>query len=228
MSHAAVKAPIANGIPDPYSIPLADIDVASPRLFKANAMWPYFERLRREDPVHYCAHHEFGPYWSVTKYKDIMAVDTNHQVFSSDTWRHHDPRCGRGFPPADVHRHGSAEARRAAQGREPHRIAHQSRQARRTRSASARARFSMRFPSARPSTGSTGSPSNSPRRCWPRCSIFRGTTGASSRAGPMSPPHRQAPASSTRKSSAAPSSTNARIISCGCGTSASTHRRATI
>jgi cytochrome P450 len=84
MSHAAFKAPIAPGIPDPYSIPLADIDVARPALFKADAIWPYFERLRREAPVHYCAHHEFGPYWSVTKYKDIMAVDTNHQVFSSE------------------------------------------------------------------------------------------------------------------------------------------------
>ncbi|MEJ0044046.1 MAG: hypothetical protein WDM81_18340 [Rhizomicrobium sp.] len=39
-------------------------------------MWPYFERLRREDPVHYCADSEFGPYWSITKYNDIMAVDT--------------------------------------------------------------------------------------------------------------------------------------------------------
>ena len=84
MSHTAQKAPIAPGIPDPYSIPLADIDVARPQLFKADAMWPYFERLRREDPVHYYAHHEMGPYWSVTKYKDIMAVDTNHQVFSSE------------------------------------------------------------------------------------------------------------------------------------------------
>jgi cytochrome P450 len=47
-------------------------------------MWPYFERLRKEEPVHFCAESEFGPYWSITKYNDIMAVDTNHQVFSSD------------------------------------------------------------------------------------------------------------------------------------------------
>jgi cytochrome P450 len=44
----------------------------------------YFERLRREDPVHYCANSKFGPYWSITKFNDIMAVDTNHKVFSSD------------------------------------------------------------------------------------------------------------------------------------------------
>jgi cytochrome P450 len=47
-------------------------------------MWPYFERLRKEAPVHYTAQSEFGAYWSVTKYNDIMAVDTNHQVFSSE------------------------------------------------------------------------------------------------------------------------------------------------
>jgi cytochrome P450 len=68
-----------------YALPLDKIDVAQPALFQANAMWPYFERLRAEDPVHYCADSQFGPFWSITKYDDIMAVDTNHEVFSSDS-----------------------------------------------------------------------------------------------------------------------------------------------
>ena len=68
-----------------YSMPLDQIDPASFDLFQTNTMWPYFERLRKEDPIHYCTVNEkTGPYWSVTKYKDIMAVDTNHQAFSSD------------------------------------------------------------------------------------------------------------------------------------------------
>ena len=67
-----------------YSLPLSEINVADPELFRSDTMWPYFERLRNEDPVHYCAEHEFGPYWSVTKYHDIMAVDTNHEAFSSE------------------------------------------------------------------------------------------------------------------------------------------------
>jgi cytochrome P450 len=67
-----------------YSIPLDKIQVADPHLFATDTMWPYFERLRKEDPVHYCAEHEFGPYWSVTKFNDIMAVDTNHAAFSSE------------------------------------------------------------------------------------------------------------------------------------------------
>ncbi len=33
--------------------------------------------------MHYCANSPFGPYWSITKHRDIMHVDTNHQLFSS-------------------------------------------------------------------------------------------------------------------------------------------------
>lgn len=69
---------------DPYAIPLDKINVSDPELFRSNRMWPYFERLRREDPVHYCAESAYGPFWSVTKYKDIMHVETNHGIYSSD------------------------------------------------------------------------------------------------------------------------------------------------
>jgi cytochrome P450 len=67
-----------------YALPLDKLNVAQPILFQTNSMWPYFERLRREEPVHFCAESDFGSYWSITKYNDIMAVDTNHQVFSSE------------------------------------------------------------------------------------------------------------------------------------------------
>ena len=67
-----------------YETPLAELNPAQPTLFQQDAMWPIFERLRKEDPVHHTAEHEFGPYWSITKYNDIMAIDTNHQVFSSE------------------------------------------------------------------------------------------------------------------------------------------------
>jgi cytochrome P450 len=69
---------------DAWSIPLDKLDVTLPELWTTNSHWPYFERLRKEAPVHYCAESEFGPYWSVTKYDDIMSVDTNHGVFSSE------------------------------------------------------------------------------------------------------------------------------------------------
>jgi len=69
---------------DAATIPLDQIDVSHPELWRTDSHWPYFERLRREDPVHYCRDSLFGPYWSITRFNDIMAVDTNHQVFSSE------------------------------------------------------------------------------------------------------------------------------------------------
>src|SRR5690242_14629377 len=63
------------------SLPLAEFDPADPELFKTDSFWPYFDRLRREEPVHYCKDSMFGPYWSVTKYNDIMDIETNHSVF---------------------------------------------------------------------------------------------------------------------------------------------------
>jgi cytochrome P450 len=65
------------------SLPLADFDPGNPELFRTDTHWPYFDRLRKEDPVHYCRDSMFGPYWSVTKYNDIMEIETNHAVFSS-------------------------------------------------------------------------------------------------------------------------------------------------
>jgi cytochrome P450 len=70
---------------DPASVPLEEINPGHPMLFEANTVLPYFERLRREDPVHRCEASQFGPYWSVTRYEDIMYVDTHHKIFSSDS-----------------------------------------------------------------------------------------------------------------------------------------------
>jgi cytochrome P450 len=69
---------------DAYAIPLDKIDVSQPRLYQDDIWHPYFERLRREDPVHWCENGMYGSYWSVTKYKDIMQVDTSQKTYSSD------------------------------------------------------------------------------------------------------------------------------------------------
>ncbi len=82
---AGASSTLAAARADAFALPLEQVNVAQPALFQADAHWPYFERLRRDDPVHYCAEHDYGPYWSITRYNDIMAVDTNHQVFSSDS-----------------------------------------------------------------------------------------------------------------------------------------------
>ena len=68
---------------DPWTMPLDEIDVADARIFQDD-VWPdWFARLRRDDPVHFIGDSQFGPFWSVTKYKDIMKVETNPRVFSS-------------------------------------------------------------------------------------------------------------------------------------------------
>ena len=67
-----------------YELPLDQLDVSNWHLFEQDAIWPYFERLRKEDPVHYHADSRYGPFWSVTKFDDIKAVDSNHKQFSSE------------------------------------------------------------------------------------------------------------------------------------------------
>ena len=59
------------------------VDVSDPSLYETDSWRPIFARLRSEAPVHYCADSPFGSYWSITRFEDIMAVDSNHQSFSS-------------------------------------------------------------------------------------------------------------------------------------------------
>ena len=67
-----------------YAMPIEAINPVDPELFRSDTLWPYFERLRKEDPVHYARDERYGSYWSVTRYDDIVAVDTDHQTFSAE------------------------------------------------------------------------------------------------------------------------------------------------
>nr|MDA3858843.1 cytochrome P450 [Roseovarius sp.] len=84
MSDAAQSINQGVIIPDPYSMSLDQINMAQPMLFQYNAHGEYFRRLRKEDPVHYCAESDVGPFWSITKYDDIVKIDSNHKQFSSE------------------------------------------------------------------------------------------------------------------------------------------------
>ena len=64
---------------------LASIDVGDPRLYQDDSWRPWFDQLRRDDPVHYCEVSPFGPYWSVTRYDDIFAVELDHENYSSSS-----------------------------------------------------------------------------------------------------------------------------------------------
>ena len=71
------------------ALPLDQLNPADVQGFVDDTVGFALERLRREAPVHrsHSPIEGMGDYWSVTRYKDIMAVDTNHAVFSSD-WTH--------------------------------------------------------------------------------------------------------------------------------------------
>lgn len=75
---------VAPKVDSVYDLPIEDVNPAQPYLFQNNIQWEYFDRLRKEDPVHFSADSHFGPYWSITRYEDIMYVDTHHKIFSSE------------------------------------------------------------------------------------------------------------------------------------------------
>jgi len=72
---------------EPTADDLERLDVSRADLWEKNAWRPYFETLREEEPVSYCPESVFGPYWSITRYDDIVAVEADPETFSS-SWEH--------------------------------------------------------------------------------------------------------------------------------------------
>jgi len=66
------------------ALPLERYDVADRDLYATDTVLPYFERLRREAPIHYCEASEDGPYWSITRFDDIKSIELDWQHFSSE------------------------------------------------------------------------------------------------------------------------------------------------
>jgi len=71
-------------IPPASELDLSTYNITDPEIWRREAFWDRFARMRKEDPVHWCPDSPFGGFWSVTSYKDIMTVDTTHGVFSSE------------------------------------------------------------------------------------------------------------------------------------------------
>ncbi len=78
------KPIVERPIPPVEDLDLAEIDVSNPFLYRQGQWKSYFARLREEAPVHFKTDTPFGPFWSITKYDDIMAVDKNHELFSAE------------------------------------------------------------------------------------------------------------------------------------------------
>ena len=65
---------------DPETIDLSEIDISHIDLWKQDKKWGFFKRLRDEAPVHYCKSSEYGPFWSVTRFEDILEVEKNWEI----------------------------------------------------------------------------------------------------------------------------------------------------
>jgi cytochrome P450 len=76
--------PRGGRVPPASEIDFSTYDITDPEIWRQDAYWDRFAWMRKNDPVHWCPDSPFGPYWSVTKYQDIMTVDTTHGVFSSE------------------------------------------------------------------------------------------------------------------------------------------------
>ena len=77
------QAEAGRGVPAADELALGDINPLNAHLFKENRWQDHFERLRKEDPVHFNEIESAGRYWSVTKYNDIKTVSSDWETFSS-------------------------------------------------------------------------------------------------------------------------------------------------
>lgn len=82
--HRPIPEFIETPIADVATLAIEDIDVSNPFLYRQGKWESYFKRLRDECPVHYQKQSPFGPFWSVTRFEDILFVDKNHDLFSAE------------------------------------------------------------------------------------------------------------------------------------------------
>ncbi|HQC92215.1 MAG TPA: cytochrome P450 [Microbacteriaceae bacterium] len=69
-----------------YAMPLDKLDPAERASYQNEEMWWKFERLRAEQPVHFTKDSAdgYGDYWSITRWEDIVRVDTDSVTFSNE------------------------------------------------------------------------------------------------------------------------------------------------
>ncbi|GAB5486951.1 MAG: cytochrome P450 [Parasphingorhabdus sp.] len=60
------------------------IDPSVRERFVDGSIHNVMERLREEAPIHHCADSPYGPYWSITKHRDIIEIEALPAIFSSE------------------------------------------------------------------------------------------------------------------------------------------------
>ena len=79
-----MNAPVVVSKPDYRGIDITELDVSDPRMFQHDYWHDLFTRLREESPVHFQPESPAGPFWSVTRYEDIVAIERDTDTFSSE------------------------------------------------------------------------------------------------------------------------------------------------
>ena len=79
MSATASKHSIQN-----TNASINDHELVDPKIFKEDRWQPLFKQLRDTDPLHLTRESPWGPFWSVTRFEDIMFVDSNAKLFVSE------------------------------------------------------------------------------------------------------------------------------------------------
>ena len=79
-----MNMPVGTSVPDYRGMSLEDLDVSDPRMFQYDYWHELFARLREECPIHYQPDSPAGPFWSVTRYEDIVAIERDTETFSSE------------------------------------------------------------------------------------------------------------------------------------------------
>jgi cytochrome P450 len=72
-------------MPPPTDLDLSGIDLVDPDNYVERIPFEWFDRLRRDDPVHW--HEEPGPnrgFWAVTRYDDLVGVHMDWSTYSSE------------------------------------------------------------------------------------------------------------------------------------------------
>ena len=76
--------PASSETPDYRALPLSELDISDPRMFQFDYWHDLFARLREQSPVHYQPASPAGPFWSVSRYEDIVAIERDTETFSSE------------------------------------------------------------------------------------------------------------------------------------------------
>ena len=79
-----MNAPAVVSKPDYRGVDITELDVSDPRMFQHDYWHDLFTRLREESPVHFQPESPAGPFWSVTRYEDIVAIERDTDTFSSE------------------------------------------------------------------------------------------------------------------------------------------------